>query len=1403
MRKVIISIFILLVVLVSIVLGKLLITPNNTGSEAFLSNEINRYKSYKEVTDEDAKIKDCEFVTFNAFFTRDLDGDGYAEKYNGTCNRLDKTANLYFDINVLTDGQLKDGKIKINGKNFILSTTLVKDEVLEQDYIGKNITEFDLKDLNNGTQKLFSGKISANIGNNIGNYSVEDNTVTLTGTWVSSESGEKKDINKTINLTVDWHGITSTAVYNSSSITTSHNIDGVIGTDDITLSFNVGYRETAEELLIQKQVTEVTIPLLNGYEPDSVIVTTQNCSSEYNDETGKLTITRQASLADDEKTIVGSVSRSNIYSIQVKYPLEAYEGIEENESISLVVPTVGYYYGYNNTSKEFENVNPYVSSASKTYTHIWREIPVAGPTEPARPVTYSPSFNVYVGKYSYNIDTKSYQYVISKKLPLKIYNKIGQDEEEVDEYVVEWKAFTGNTTENQNGIYLQENGEDKFYESENNSTSMKEYINTRAIYFSSLDGLLEENGWVKLYDGENGNLIKTFTKSDWNKYNSSSPYELPTPVKSIKVETSVANENSYLYVYQIKTIDDELLTDKIKYEDFEKFNYIYSYLTGGLFTDRNAEEKVPDSELEENIPNTDIEEGENVQQRTKTKTDKNNKAYYEAPVSTATFFINPNIISNQETKRVVMEITTQANYFNEEKWKNGEFLIELPKDILAVDIESIKSNNEQVKVSSYETYEENGKQYIKVFTSNEKEDIYKLTINADLTADPREPTKTDTVKLYAINEECPNYRTSVRTADELDMNGNSNKDEYVFTKSVSLQIIAPSSLLTSQTLSNFDDKESEVVSPQIAILDKSSDDRTAKINITITNNYSGTISEPLIIGKIPFKGNTYQINGSSLNSTYSVTMKDSGITLPDGLKDIATVYYSDKEKVTNNLADEDNNWKKKEDVSDWKNIKNYAIDLQKRTLQKNDKFTFSYEIEVPKDIKYNEVAYSTHAVYFCLDTEDGKLKTQTEVNRLGIMIAKKYDINLTKFKKVTERKVQGAAYKVTDGDLTRTGITDENGNITISGLYVDKVYTLSEIQSPSNYILTEGDVKFKVTIDEGTGKPEVCIIKEGSEGKEEITEDKGILKSNPDISNTDDGKVVVKLEVEDVAKFDVKIVKKDKSDQTLIKGVKFKVTGGAFGETGRIFTTDENGELNITNLIPGTTYNVKETKATGYYLMQDEVSFSVSRDSDNKLKVDSKDTNFKNATIKESKDVDKAVVEVNIQNEPIPTYSLKIVKKNKDEETLSGTQFKLTSEDTGEISYATTDDEGNLTFEGLYEFVENKYITGKYVLQEVLATEGYITDNTEVKFKVTKKDEALEIDISDGSEVVKSQTVSENTIILEFENEPIFNLTKYGDNEKLLPGAKFKVVDIDGNYVNDVNGNPIGELIGRFTSNKY
>lgn len=160
---------------------------NKTATE--LDPEIVRSMSYTQISDEDAKIEGTDYVQFSAFFTRDLDGDGNAEKLLGTCRNVNSADTLYLDLNVLSDGYLKDGKITINGTNFNYSMSMVKDSVLKNNYLSDDVTEIELNNVNAGTEKLIIGNVLADVGNDTNNYS-KVSSITLTGTHVSDEGVE-------------------------------------------------------------------------------------------------------------------------------------------------------------------------------------------------------------------------------------------------------------------------------------------------------------------------------------------------------------------------------------------------------------------------------------------------------------------------------------------------------------------------------------------------------------------------------------------------------------------------------------------------------------------------------------------------------------------------------------------------------------------------------------------------------------------------------------------------------------------------------------------------------------------------------------------------------------------------------------------------------------------------------------------------------------------------------------------------------------------------------------------------------------------------------------------------------------------------------------------------------------
>ena len=240
-------------------------------------------------------------VEFSAFFLKDIDGDGYAERVKGTCKELTSQDTLYMDINIKTDGYLKNGKVEIQGQNFYFQTALPKDNELKNSYIGNNIKTIEFNSLVNGTQKLVTGmvrsgdytysssKVSA-IGNDTSNYS-KTSTIVFTGIYVDSNE-EEHEIRKEIPLTVDWYGETGASI--SATNLTYRDIENRIDEENgkITLDFSINTRETKERLLVEKNHTEGTIPQLNGYDPISVECTSSNVDFSYDETTRKFTIER-------------------------------------------------------------------------------------------------------------------------------------------------------------------------------------------------------------------------------------------------------------------------------------------------------------------------------------------------------------------------------------------------------------------------------------------------------------------------------------------------------------------------------------------------------------------------------------------------------------------------------------------------------------------------------------------------------------------------------------------------------------------------------------------------------------------------------------------------------------------------------------------------------------------------------------------------------------------------------------------------------------------------------------------------------------------------------------------------------------------------------------------------------
>lgn len=842
----------------------------------------------------DDAVDGTDNVKFSAFFLRDLDGDGYAESIKGTCKPIGGEDTLYMELVVQTEGYLKDAKVEIQGQNFYLQTAIPKDDQLKDNYIGNNVKVIEFNQANNGFQKLLTGIIRSGnysatgtktsaIGNNKNNYSRDDNKIVLTGTYVNGD-GEEIAITKEIELTVDWYGTTKAEINVGTSNNTYYDLPDRITEDTVKLNVRIYTRETNEELNLSKNHVEGTIPELNGYAPEEVKLVSNLGTFSYDARTGKFTIDRIAEVAEDgtitkigtNTTIYGK--RYHSYELEIIYPIEAYQTIGQ-DTVSISIPVQTYYEGYNNPNSQFEN--PYKSNIAKATI-------VATYSKPRGTVA---NIDITVGKCLYS---PSYRYVISKQKPLRIYNEISEEEKD-DIYTVRWEAYTGTDGET-TGLVLKEtkDGEaqvaDEFIKTNSTTDSMEKVTSNIGIYFSGANNFLKTDGWIKVYDEETDNLLATFTKENWGKYTAGNPYKYELPVKHIRIETSATNKESALYIYNIKELDDEYITENYAKEEFDNLKYVKSTLSGYLGG---------------NYIRTAI-----------------HQANYEAPYSIATIGISNNHISTQATEEHE-KITITANYdssINQVGWVDGSFLVKLPEEILNVKINSVKISNSSVAISTYELIEESTGKFIKINTKNNNDTAqsYKITIDADITPDPRLASSTRTIELYAVNKEAVEYY--YKGQDIYDVNDNLNTDETINKTTTSISLVAPGSLLTNQTASEYDSKNSMIVSPEIAdvipIYAKVDNEKqTAKIGVQLKNNYSSTISEVMLLGKIPFEGNTTVVSGINLKSEYTTKMLDSGISVPEALQGKVTIYYSENETPNRDLANTGNGWKTAENVT--------------------------------------------------------------------------------------------------------------------------------------------------------------------------------------------------------------------------------------------------------------------------------------------------------------------------------------------------------------------------------------------------------------------------------------------------------------------------------------------------------
>lgn len=1329
-RKNIITLTILLIGIIFI--SAILINIELKKDSKILNAQTLKSMTYNEVTDEKVNSTDgnvCDFVEFSTFFTQDLNNDGNAEKVDGACREVSDSAQLYFRLSVLSKGYLKDGKININGQNFRLDTAIVADDVISKNYIDSDTKEINfVPKVENGTQKLIEAKVKSKI-KNINDYSRNDNTVVFSGIFVyENDDGNEVEVplSKTCNLTMDWYG-TSTSKITTKDILNYSN-ENIVNktTGNVDLSFEIETEETQyylQKLLLDSNVVTVKLPKVKGLSALNASAEGEGIISNFDKDSQVLTLTRKADV-DSEGNIIKSLSNSNTYKINVSYPKEIYNE-SARESVVLTIPVQSYYTAYNNPGEEFKNeiaVNITKSNVAEKSFAITYEKPLGDVYE----------FDTEIGEYvAYPYD----RYEVSKRNVIKAYNNI--ELEEKDTYDVRW-IFRRGSSGTINKTVMNYTKSDEL----NNNKSLDDCTTNIGIYIENAKAMLGENGYIKVYDndktGEDA-LIASFTAETWDKYSKESPFYYKDSVKNIRIETSESAQNTTLIIHNVKEINDKVLASKQSKEEFDKLNLMYTNLTGRVYNE-NSDEIGAENRTE--------------------------VAYYEDEESRAYVSIGKTKIpTTEETKDVAIIVRTVSENYNESKWKNGEFLIEMPEGITLMEISSIATNNDNVKIKGYNIFENNGKYFIKVLTENSSPCVYSINIYCNITPNSKMATATKEIRLYAYNAYYENYETKI--VDKYDVNSNGNVEESVGTDSCEVQFIAPTGLLTYQTTTNYDDEVDNEITIAPKIAEVKSSQRSAQINLNFINNYSNTISDTKILGKLPFEGNTYVITQGSLGSEFTTLLKnkivlDSAKSINGDfsaeklaeLKNNIKIYYSTNEKVTNDFTNSGNNWVEESKVTNWTDIKSYYIDLGEFVMSKGDEITFKYDISIPEGISYEKVAYSAHAVYFNLDTPDGKLADYTEPNKLGFRITRKYNLTLEKDKIGTNKTVKNALYLLESGEANSDDydsymeLTNSNGQLVFEELHVGKTYKLSEIKSEDNYELSSGALEFKVVENDTTKALEMQVLQNGAGYK------------NNSINNDN-----VFVKVEDRSRYNVVLTKYRSLKDTKIEGITYNIHGIFDNEEKNIIRrTNASGELKLDNIYLDKIYTIKELYSVdGYDLSDGELQFKATQNSQNgeiSLEVLNNGAGYKNYSINQENET------VNFNVEDDIKYSLNLNKKDTQNNNLAGVKYQVTGSNLDETKLTNSD--------GILELTGLK-LNEHYTVKELYAKGYYLNESFDI---CVTKDENGDLQTNIGRIEDNKDGV---TLFVEVSDEkiPTYDLelikVEKNNRDKKLSGVQFLI----------------------------
>ena len=943
------------------------------------------------------------------------------------------------------------------------------------------------------------------------------------------------------------------------------------------------------------------------------------------------------------------------------------------------------------------------------------------------------------------------------------YNRIHQEEDNDFIYelsIVSTKGTKGIRVIDEKGILLL-NNQNRF----DQAIRTEEYIKYKGIYFDRYDNV-PDNFNLKIYDNDTNELIASFTKNDIEKYKTKEKaFIYPNKIKHIRIDSN----NSINMKHIMNINNDELIKNVDMQKYYNEVNYFGISPKFARIVSEGQEYKNFNEIVNSN--NAYIQKS-----RLSGRTDK--------PINTYQKQKNINHEINLES--IARDINGWEKV-RKDGWKESTILIEYPEEIRKIEINKITTNNDNSKILGYDKYEDNGKQYLKIYIkSNKLVSGHHINVNANITTNPLAKSQSTKANVYYYNAYPAEYlQYEVETKDKFDINNNGNTNDIVGISTIPLTIVSPDTLVVTQEITGYNTKNQTTYAPGTGAIEGNGTG-TATINIKLANYWTPSVSNIKLIGKIPFRNNITPLSKQELKSTFNTSITNEGIQLPADLQNVAKVYYSELEDPS---IEESAVWKKADQITNWNNIKSFYIDFGNKVLSPSEIKTITYKVNVPLNTPVNEKSYSTVAAKFDLNTErDGNLHSTAESNKVGLQLLKRYNLNISSIVKGKKDPIANTVYSIENNEededlaISKTIVTDQSGNAVIRDLRVNEEYTLTERTIDNNYEEKNTKIRFKLV--EQNGILELKVY-EGNE----------YIKEKSEVQPTPTSNAIANIKIEYLKKYKLIINKKSKVTKENLKNVGYKISGRE-SDDNKYGSTDENGNLTFEGLRTNVIYTLTETIAPMHYI-HPEIQFRVIENNGNPS-IETIKGNPESFTISETNEKQNQA-NISIFDEKVKTYTMKIVKYEKGNvnKRLAHAQFSIKGDGMLNGKVVETDENGEATITGLYEYKEGQEYKGEYTIEEIVAPEGY-TGKYKIFSKVQRDGANIARVMATTTELdIKNAETDNPTVYFFVANEPLFKIIKKdAKTSELLPNTKFSIMKVDESGIEsealDIHNNPVG-----------